>query len=733
MRNKYFRIFLFFFLLPYCLHAQMHLLDPLNANYSLEEVFLDGKLDEDRWQNVDPASNFYQNFPSDTSYALSKTEVMVSFDDQFIYIAAKCYDEFKKDKYIISSLRRDFGGSSDMFEVYIDPFGDGLNGFAFGVNPLGVKREGLISNGANLDLTWDNRWKAEVAQTEYGWSVEMAIPLKTLRYEEGSRNWRMNFARVDLKRNETSTWAPVSRAYRITTLAFTGQVVFEKGIGKDPFNVVAIPYVTGQAERNLVGETSQDIGYNFGGDAKVAVSSALNLDLTFNPDFSQVEVDRQVTNLSRFEIFFPERRQFFIENSDLFSSFGFSRIRPFFSRRIGVGTDPFTRQFRQTPIIYGARLSGRLDRNWRIGAMNIQTNAVPEFGITGENYSVAAVQRRVGKRNNVGAILVNKQVNIDADGSVNFQSGNFNRVAGLDFNLASANNRWRGKYFIHNNFRSDGLGDSFAHASYTAYDTKKWYLEWNHEYVGENYNPEVGFVPRRGHWRLEQRYRYWMYPKSGKVINRHGPMLDVDFYLDVLMEQLLDGFTFVGYQAEFQDLSYANVFMRSEYIYLFDSFDPSNTGGERLPQGSDYFYNVAGVNYNSDARKLLSFSTSVSGGSYFNGNIFSFSQNLNYRWQPFGFLGIAYDFNRLKFPEPYTSTDLHLIGPSIDWSFSKSVFLRAVVQYNNQIDNINSNIRFQWRFAPVSDLFIVYTDNYAGDFTMRNQGVVLKLTYWGAM
>ena len=230
-----------------------------------------------------------------------------------------------------------------------------------------------------------------------------------------------------------------------------------------------------------------------GTDVKIAISTSLNLDLTINPNFAQVEVDEQVTNLDRFELFFPERRQFFLENSDLFAKFGYNKVRPFFSRRIGL----------ESPIIAGARLSGKLNQDWRLGLMNISTAKEDSISLPAQNYTVAALQRRVFARSNIAAIFINRQaINFD---DMTFENTDqerheYNRLIGIDYNLASANNLWTGKFILHKSFtpRVSG-GNDYAHGVKLNYSSQTFEAEWNHELVGEDFNAEVGFIPRTGY------------------------------------------------------------------------------------------------------------------------------------------------------------------------------------------------------------------------------------------
>jgi hypothetical protein len=417
------------------------------------EIKIDGDLSEPDWQKADVARGFWQNFPSDTMAARARTEVKITYDKRFLYVGAVCYNPPQKEKYVIQSLRRDFDGSGlDEFGVNLDPFNDQTNGFSFATNPYSVQREALITNGGGgrdgENVSWDNKWFVKTIRHPNHWTVEMAIPFKTLRFKEGLGEWNLNFYRQDNTDNERSAWVAIPQQFGTNSLAYVGKLAWDQAPQKSGPNVALIPYVTGGVTRDFEDDeqTSNHWVRNLGGDAKVGVTSSLNLDLTFNPDFSQVEVDRQVTNLDRFEIFFPERRQFFLENSDLFSSFGSRNVRPFFSRRIGVAIDTSTGQNIQNPLYFGARLSGKVNRDWRVGLMSVQAAPDSAIGLGSVNYSVAAVQRRVFQRSNIAGLLINKQ---GWDQLGKGDETDFNRVAGLEYNLASKSDQWTGKVFYH--------------------------------------------------------------------------------------------------------------------------------------------------------------------------------------------------------------------------------------------------------------------------------------------
>lgn len=704
----------------------------INVPFTTEKITLDGNPNEAVWAQCSPAKDFFQVFPFDTSFAKTKTEIFACYDNDNIYFTAVCYDEFPDKEYVIQTLRRDFLQTTDVIAFYIDPFGDGLNGFEFGVNPLGVEREGLIANGNGFDFGWDNKWQSQVTRYPDRWVAEIAIPFKTLRFKQGSGSWKINFGRVDMKRNERSAWVPVPRNFALRTLAFTGNLNFEKPLDVAGNKLAIIPYITGGATKNYEEGTSAKLMGNVGVDAKVAVTSALNLDITINPDFSQVEVDRQVTNLSRFELFFPERRQFFIENSDVFSRFGFSQIRPFFSRRIGVGRDPFTGQFKQNTIYGGARLSGRINEKWRIGVMSMQAAADSSINLPGNNYTVAAVQRQIFSRSNIAAIFVNRQELQRPDGTFAFNSQGFNRIVGLDYNLASKDNKWDGKFFYHQSLQPNQPKDAYTHASYLGYYTPTFTFMWNHEYVGENYRAETGFVPRSNMWRIEPGIGFSVFPKKENAkVNNYRFYLYNNAYINREFNKLLDLSNDFSFNINYESTASISTSFGREFIYLFFPFDPSNTGGVELPASSTYTTYYGNAGYMSDTRKKFTYSADFDYSQYFNGILYGPSVEVGYRLQPFGQFGLSVDYNVIQLPQPYTSARLLLIGPQVDIAFTKKIFLTAFFQYNNQIQNINSNIRFQWRFAPVSDLFIVYSDNYlSNNFGVRNRGIVVKLNYW---
>lgn len=700
------------------------------------EIKLDGVLDEPIWQQEGWAEDFQQFFPSDTSLAKAQTRVKVAFDDKFLYIAAVMSNlgPRRPDEYVSTSLRRDYRGEqNDGVSFIFDTFNDYSSGFQFGINPFGVQRESLIANGGmqsgDLNLAWDNKWYSEAKIYGDYWTIEAAIPFSTLRYNDGASNWNVNFYRIDSKYNERSTWSPIPRNFNVINLAFNRKLIFSEPLKKESTNLSIIPYAAMAADRNFLKGTSNPLTPTFGGDAKIGVGPALNMDLTVNPDFSQVEVDEQVTNLDRFEIFFPERRQFFLENADLFADFGSTNLRPFFSRRIGVDRDENTGQNVQNQILFGGRLSGKLDDNWRIGAMNMQTANDVSRGIEGKNFTVGAIQRKVFTRSNIGVIFVNREtLNGELDVPL-FNDSLTNRLLGVDYNLASKDNKWTGKFFYHKSFEHEDLDNTAtAHAALN-YATQAISASVAFSQVGENYNPAVGFTPRNDYKRGFASFGYEFFPRSN-LINRHGPGVETETLWNEELG-ITDGLHALFYRIRFQSLSTLTVTAGNRYTYLFSDFEPTRTGGEPLLEGTDYTNSLIGFRYISNPRKKVNVSLRGDFGEYFTGNIRTVQGIMSWRMGYIANISMNFSYNNIRLPEPQNDADLFLIGPRIDLTFTKTLFWTTFLQYNNQIDNININTRIQWRYAPVSDLFIVYTDNYfPSTFVSKQRALVMKLNYW---
>ncbi len=682
-------------------------------------IIVDGALEEQAWKAAAVATDFFMVLPMDTSCADLRTEVRMAYDDRFLYVSAV---NFQPHPVRVESLRRDWNfGKNDNFIFFMDPFDDQTNGFTFGANAAGAEWDGQQYDGGTADLYWENRWYSAVKQHPDRWVFEAAIPFKALRYKKDITRWGINFSRNDLTTTEKSSWAPVPRQMPTASLAYTGTLDWDVPPPRAGRNVALIPYVLGGGTQNYRPNAPFDGRADGGLDAKVAVTSSLNLDATVNPDFSQVEVDRQVTNLDRFELFFPERRQFFLENSDLFNNLGLSNLRPFFSRRVGLNA----------PIHGGARLSGRLDKNWRIGVMDMQTGETDGHGAPPQNFGVFTLQRRVFSRSNFTGFFINKQ-SFDREGYPGQPA--FNRNAGLEFNPASNNDVWRGKFLFFKSFDPGSQGDDYAAAGNIRYNNRRLTWELRQEYVGEHYNPEVGYLPRRGYHKTTYSAAYNFFPKS-RLLLTHSPGVSGFSYMSE-WNNSIENETAFFYTLNFRNRDVFTAWVGNNYVKLLDAFDPTNFKGVKIPAGTHHIWNSWGTSFTSRPQSLFTYGWDTRyGGYYADGTRLRLAINAAYRLQPFGSLALAAEYNEIKFPADNAfalpNAYFWLIGPRLDVTFTKKIYFTTFLQYNEQARNVNLNTRFQWRYAPASDLYIVYTDNYLPEgFAVKSRAFAVKLTYW---
>lgn len=698
-----------------------------------EIIVADGILDEPIWDMAESANNYWQYFPTDSVRAQQQSEVKILYDDKNLYIGIKAYSIGKN--YATTSLKRDFRGSgSDSFSVMFDTYSDGQNAFLFGMNPYGVRREGLVSGGGNdrmrdYSLSWDVKWQGESKMYEDHYTAEMIIPLTSLKFKEGATKWRFNSYRIDTQSNERSSWAKIPQNQLIFSTAFMGDMIFEKPLGKSRTPLAIIPYVNAISQKDF--ETDEGLNsIKVGGDLKVAVGNNLNLDITVNPDFSQVEVDDQVTNLTRFEVSLPEKRQFFIDNNDLFGDFGDQRdANPFFSRRIGIAKDTADNTI-ENKIIGGIRLSGKLTKNMRIGILNLQTAKDEENEIPSNNNTMLAFQQKVFSRSNIGAFFINKQ-SLEKYDFVE-REDEYNRVMGIDYNLASKDNTWTGKAYVHKSFQPDDPVGNLSTGTQISYQSRKFNLYAKGVSIDEDYSSDLGFIRRTDIFKGFVRAERVFWPNQGIFQNHSFRFSPVFIWSPSLAFKNTDYDFRTSWEAQFKDQSQFSIGLTNSFTFLFDSFDPTDSDGAlQLSADQGYHYNSVEFMYRSDQRKLFAFDIESEVGQFYNGNRFSVESKMTLRFQPKVFLSLIVNYDQIKLPDPYPSADIWLISPKIDITFSKSIFWSTLVQYSNQRDNLGINSRLQWRFAPLSDLFIVYNDNYfVNSFQPRSRSINLKLTYW---
>ncbi len=700
-----------------------------------QSVLIDGIMNDAAWTKAMVVDNFNMVLPMDTSKALVKTEVRMTYDDNNLYLIAVC-DKIGDGVDVVESLKRDWAfGKNDNFIVFMDTYGDMNSGFAFGVNAAGAQWDGTMYDGGSVDLNWDNKWTTGSTSDKNKYIIEAAIPFTSIRYKEGKMEWGINFSRNDLKSTEKSAWAPVPRQFPTASLSYAGVLVWDAPPPTAKNNFSLIPYFKTSVAKEYTNAAGQKItqaslvGKDAGLDAKISLSSSLNLDLTLHPDFSQVEVDRQVTNLSRFELFFPERRQFFLENADLFSNLGFPNTRPFFSRRIGLNTD----------IDFGARLSGRINKNWRMGLMDIKTSANDAINLASQNFTVMALQRKLFKKSSIELFYIDRTA-LEFSGKTNESGGcncvyqhdgnAFNRNIGFEYYLAPPNNTFSGKTIFIKSFTPNATGNDFLNAANFQYNQRKWILSWQHEIVGENYNAEVGYVPRNNYIKFNPSIIRLFFPKSGSILS-HGPQITSTHYYNNNFSSTDYSNTFI-YLITYRDKSTLSAVAQNTFVELLSPFDPTRIGKLPLEKGTKHEWTNIGFDWISAPQYTFTYSLSTRvGGYYANGHLLSISGNIGYRIQPYVNIDFSSTYNQIKLPSPWGNNNFLLLGPKVDVTFSKKLFLTTFFQYNEQTKNINFNTRFQWRYKPVSDLFVVYTDNYyIGPVFVKNRAVVLKFTYW---
>jgi hypothetical protein len=727
----------------------------LKIKKAKKEIKLDGVLDESDWIDADVADNWYLNYPVDTARAPFQTEARLTFNDDFLYVSYVCYDNETPD--LINSLRRDFDYErNDNVGMTLGPYNDKINGFFFVITPRGVQMEGTVSAGGSSDnsynISWDNKWYSKVVRYKDKWIVEIALPFKSFRYKSDIREWNIAFDRLDKKRNFKSAWIRTPIQYPTASFAYSGQLVWEDPIPKPKTNISLIPYIAGRTSGEYETDPDTHNSELQGGlDAKIGVTPSMNLDLTVNPDFSQVEVDQQVINLTRFEFRFPERRQFFLENSDLFEQAGFPDTRMFFSRRIGLVKDS-TGLYTRVPITYGVRLSGSVTPKWRVNLLNMQTKEKKAIGLPSQNYAVAAVQRNFWAQSNITLTYADKEMlgvgqgdstryfhesvfqPFTENGKSFLKRNAYNRSMGVDLESLSKDNKWYASAYASQSFTPITRDHNHSAGAFLQYSVRSINAFVGHYSIGKNFNSEMGYVPSHNVYPGQLNYlggvTYKIYPKNKAVVLMSPNVSFTHTYLPTGI--LSDKNYTLGYNFNFLN----TMIVQLAYNYIFQrmtsDFNPVDADKyTSYVAGEKYNWQNFSVLFQSDTRKIVNFTTQATYGGFYNGTNFNINGQLNARYQPYGNLSLRFDFNDLRLPENYGRERLFLIGPKFDVTFTDKLFLTTYIQYNNLLDNVNLNARFQWRYKPASDFFIVYTENYLPDnLKSKNRALVFKLTYW---
>ncbi|MDZ7880112.1 MAG: DUF5916 domain-containing protein [Saprospiraceae bacterium] len=703
---------------------------------------IDGDLSEAAWATAEKVYLTRVHYPQNGDSAKLRTEAQVTYDDHFIYIGFTCFDD---GKYIVQSLKRDVNyWASDAMAVTFDPIEAQANGVLFGVNTEGVQSEGILA-GDDPDWAWDNKWFSEVKKSTDRWTVEIAIPFKSLRYDPKKTTWSINFARNAIDNGgQYYVWTKVPQQFDGISLAFMGTLVWDAPPPSEKSNVAFTPYIGGGLSKDYRKNTPVDRAFNAGLDAKMALTGSLNLDATINPDFSQIEVDEQVTNLTRFNVIFPERRTFFLENSDVLTEFGFPSARPFFSRRIGLDA-----QNQTVPIAYGVRLSGNLTPSVRVNAFNMHTQKTDANAAN--NYSAAAIQKTFWGRSYFKAGFLNRQ----SFNKFEPNKTDYGRNLILTYVLRSTDNKWESWGEVHNSFKDNVKGENKFGSFGGQYRDNNWRFIQDFTRVGSNYYAEMGnfnrlenydalrdTVIRLGFKHSYTNIGYVTRPKNSKI-SEHN--VSGEHYIAWYPNNTLNQWNRqLGYDLTFTNTAMMslNVTHTTENVPFPFSFSDDNV----LIFGK-YTYTTGSFSYDTDSRKIFSGRIGATTGGFYNGNQLGLSAAATYRVQPWGKFSLKLDWNRIELPPitPSVSgiTQFILLSPKSEISFNRNVHWTTFFQFNTQSNNFNINSRLQYRFRPMSDLFLVYTDDYFTSeerdsarnllysaFDKKNRSLVCKMTYW---
>ena len=698
------------------------------------EINIDGIGDEIEWSKSKWGSNFWMWRPTDSLQAKKQTRFKVIRNDKYLFILIESDTDGKN--FNTPNLKRDFSTyPTDYLTLLFDTFNDGTNAFSFATNPIGLKADGLISGGnqnyrTDRNYAWDTKWNVATQINENSFIAEIRIPFSSFFYDNSQQFWRFNIYRGNTQINESSTWIKIPQNQLIGNLAFMGKMVFETPLEKGKNPISLIPYLSSAAQNDFIYSTSKS-NISLGGDAKIPIGNALNLDLTFNPDFSQVEVDDQVVNLTRFAISLPEKRQFFTQNDDLFKDFGENRdVIPFFSRRIGVAQDLDGNTI-ENKIMAGARLSGKLNSNLRLGFLNMLTESDVNNQIASNLNTVFTLRQKVFDRSNISFFLIDRRTIGEYD-FINKQDKK-NSVSGVEYNLASPDSKWVGRAFYHKSFTEGLEGDDQIVGMRIQRNTLRNRISTGFIHGGEDFRSDLGFFRRTGFMKITPEYTYRIYPKNPNV-NNYSFTQRGFFVYDTSRNYLMTDRVYkTTIRKSFLNSSSLSFEYNNRYVYLTSNFDPTRTpDGTKLPSNIGYRYDDAEFSYRSDQRKRLNFDSKISYGTFYNGTKFTLENEIKWRKQPILNASMIINFNSIVLPNPYPSKNIWLISPKIDFTFTKTLTWITFVQYNSQGENLGINSRMQWRFSPLSDLFLVYNDNYIStdNFSPRNRSFNLKLTYW---
>ena len=701
---------------------------------------VDGEvLGDPAWAAAVPVTGFWQTAPDEGEPASERTEVRIIYTEDTIYFGIVCYDRTPESIVVTSSRRDSSLRDSDSFQLILDTFLDQQNAFVFGTSPAGQEYDGQVVNegvggsglggggasrgaGGGFNLNWDGVWEVRTQISEVGWSAELAIPFRTIRYPgRQSQTWGVNFQRNIRRRDETAYWAPLPRQFNLFRLSLAGQLSGIELASAASRNLKLTPYVVGEAVHSDVVETPDttmlgDVGM----DLKYGLTPSLTLDMTYNTDFAQVEVDEQQINLDRFNLFFPEKRPFFLENAGAFTvsnAGGAVMGNPaqtdlFFSRRIGVGPGG-----REIPIVGGARMSGKVSDSVTVGLLNMQTE--PVEGVTpANNFSVARVRRDLGNRSSIGGLFVNRQATGDLAGV-----DDYNRTYAVDGRWGIGQNGLLSGFAART--QTPGLdGDEYAYNLSADYNTEAWRYVVGYMEVADDFNPEVGFLKRSGFRKVDAGVFNTYRPKDFLKVQEVRPHVNFNRFWN------FDGFEETSFLhihsiVRFNDSSSGSIQWNVTGEGVASPFEISP--GVIVPSGT-YDHNQVELGYNTNRAASVSVGVRVSIGGFFGGDRTTYGPSIRVRSGDTFNASLSWNRNDIDLPGGRFVTNLS--SARLAYNFSPRLFTQTLLQYNDSADLWSVNLRFGWLQQANTGLFIVYNDTRGlGDEILSGGGRSLVIKY----
>ena len=666
---------------------------------------IDGNVrDDDAWRDAPATRGFTQIRPVEGAAATQETAVYVGFTDTSLYIGIICYDD-DPGSIIVSGTRRDGNlNDSDSFQVVLDSFHDQQNGFVFGTNPGGLAYDAQVINeasdrfgsgGGGLNSDWDTTWDVSSRIHDDGWSAEMEIPFKSLRYRSDENQiWGINFQRIVRRTNEISYWAPLPRQYNLFRLSLAGSI---EGIEVPPQrNFKITPYVLAeQARGGALTDTDDDT--DVGVDIKYSVTPSLTLDVTYNTDFAQVESDRLQVNLDRFSLFFPEKRPFFLENAGQFSVGEPQRIELFFSRRIGIGPAG-----QLLPIAGGLRLSGKVGASTNVGLLQMRSDAVE--GVAPQtDFTVARVNHELGNRSTIGVLLVNRDDD-DSD----------NQTYAIDGRWGIGENALLQGFVAKTS--TPGISDDDHALSLSGnYDSAAWSYSGGYSEVGAGFNPEVGFLSRSNYRKVDLFVMRRMRPESflGLLEWRPHASYSGHWNFDGFYET---GFIHIDSSLEWKNGAQAHTAVNFIHEGVTEPFEI--VSGVTVP-ADEYDHSEISIFTGTDSSATLSAGLGLNVGGFFGGDRVALSPFVNYRVGETFSASLTWSHNDIDLPVPNGDFEVNLTGLQLSYSFTPKISMQAFVQHNERDDVIATNLRFAWLQDANAGLYLVYNEtdddlNYPG-------------------